>query len=57
MHLKYDKPMHTIVLVAALLLALLYVTFALMDANQYQLDVVFTNDALTPPWTHEQVPK
>lgn len=39
MHLKYDKLFHTVVFVSAILLATLFVTFALMDSNQYQTDV------------------
>lgn len=57
MHLKYDKPMHTVILISALLLALLFVAFALMDSNQYQLDVVYKNDGLTPPLMNEQIGK
>ena len=39
MHLKYDKLFHSVVFVSAILLATLFVTFALMDSNQYQVDV------------------
>jgi cytochrome c oxidase subunit IV len=39
MHLKYDKLFHSVVFVSAILLATLFVTFALMDSNQYQSDV------------------
>ncbi len=54
MHLKYDKPMHTIILVAAIGFAMLFVGFAVMDSNQYQVDTVFKNDNLSPPLMNEQ---
>ena len=54
MHLKYDKPMHTIILVSAIGAATLFVAFTLMDSNQYQLDTVYKNDSLSPPLMHEQ---
>ena len=49
MHLKYDKLFHTIVFVSAILLATLFVTFTLMDSNQYQSDVSWQKDDLSPP--------
>jgi cytochrome c oxidase subunit IV len=55
MHLKYDKPMHTIILVSAVLFAMLFVGFAVMDSNQYQVDTVFKNDNLSPTLMNEQV--
>jgi cytochrome c oxidase subunit 4 len=39
MHLRYDKPFHTVVIAGALLAALLFVGFAFMDRNQYQRDI------------------
>ncbi len=39
MHLRYDKPFHTIVIIGGLLAALLFVGFTFMDGNQYQTDV------------------
>lgn len=39
MHLRYDKPFHTIVIIGGLLAALLFVGFTFMDGNQYQSDV------------------
>ncbi len=39
MHLRYDKPFHTIVIIGGLLAALLFVGFTFMDGNQYQADV------------------
>ena len=48
MHLRYDKVFHTVVFVSALLLATLFVTFALMDSHQYQPDVAWEKDDLSP---------
>lgn len=39
MHLRYDKPFHTIAIVSSILFALLFVGFAFMDGNQYQRDI------------------
>src|SRR5215831_8867360 len=36
MHLKYDKLFHSVVFVAAILAAALFVGFTLMDTGQYQ---------------------
>jgi cytochrome c oxidase subunit 4 len=55
MHLKYDKPLHTIILLAALLLGLLFVVFGLMDSGQYQQDIIYKNDGLSPTLMHEQL--
>lgn len=49
MHLRYDKMFHTVVFVSAILLALLFVSFALMDSNQYQTDITWGKDDLSPP--------
>lgn len=51
MHLRYDKLFHTIVFVSAILLATLFVSFALMDGDQYQSDVAWGTDdtGLAPP--------
>jgi cytochrome c oxidase subunit IV len=48
MHLKYDKLFHTVVFVSAILLATLFVTFALMDSNQYQPDVYWQHADYQP---------
>jgi len=45
MHLRYDKALHTVVFLAALLFALLYISFALMDGSHYQTDVVWDESA------------
>ncbi len=44
MHLKYDKPLHTIAFLTALLFALLFVSFALMDSSEYQDDIVWVEE-------------
>lgn len=36
MHLRYDKPFHTFVFIAALAFVGLFIAFALMDARQYE---------------------
>jgi len=48
MHLKYDKLFHSVVFVSAILLATLFVTFALMDSNQYQTDVYWQQKDYQP---------
>ncbi len=48
MHLKYDKLFHSVVFVSAILLATLFVTFALMDSNQYQSDVYWQQHDFQP---------
>ena len=48
MHLKYDKLFHSVVFVSAILLATLFVTFALMDSNQYQTDVYWQHADTLP---------
>jgi hypothetical protein len=45
MHLKYDKTLHTIAFLTALLFALLFVSFALMDSSEYQDDIVWVEEA------------
>ncbi|MEZ4361801.1 MAG: cytochrome C oxidase subunit IV family protein [Kofleriaceae bacterium] len=47
MHLKYDKIFHSVIFVGALLGAVLFVGFALMDSGQYQETVIW--DPLHPP--------
>jgi len=39
MHLRYDKPFHAFIFIAALVFVGLFITFALMDARQYDPDV------------------
>ena len=48
MHLRYDKMFHSVVFISAILLAALFVSFALMDSNQYQTDVLWQKDNLSP---------
>ena len=48
MHLKYDKRFHTIVFLSAVLLATLFVAFTLMDSGQYQQDITWQKDDLSP---------
>ncbi len=45
MHLKYDKVMYSVALIAAVLFALLFVSFALMDSSEYQVDVQLVDEA------------
>ncbi len=45
MHLRYDKAMHTVAFLSALLFALLFVSFALMDSSEYQQDIVWVEEA------------
>ena len=48
MHLKYDKRFHAIVFLSAILLATLFVSFTLMDSGQYQTDIKWQKDDLSP---------
>ena len=48
MHLRYDNRFHSIVFISAILLALLFVSFALMDSTQYQTDAIWAKDDLSP---------
>ena len=48
MHLKYDKRFHAIVFLSAVLLATLFVSFTLMDSGQYQQDITWKKDDLSP---------
>jgi len=45
MHLKYDKAIYTVGLVTAVLFALLFVSFALMDSSEYQVDIQLVDEA------------
>jgi cytochrome c oxidase subunit 4 len=45
MHLRYDKLIHTVAFLTALLFALLFVSFALMDSSEYQDDIVWVEEA------------
>lgn len=47
MHLRYDRLFHSVVFVAAILAASLFVGFTLMDTNQYQYTNIWNPDA--PP--------
>lgn len=44
MHLRYDKPLHTVAFLSALLFALLFVSFALMDSSEYQDTVIWVDE-------------
>lgn len=46
MHLRYDKTLHTIVFLGALLFVLLFVSFALMDSSEYQQDIVWEEETV-----------
>jgi cytochrome c oxidase subunit IV len=48
MHLKYDRLFHSVVFVAAILAAALFVGFTLMDSNQYQQTNIWNPDAPPP---------
>ena len=48
MHLKYDRLFHSVVFVAAILAASLFVGFTLMDSNQYQQTNIWNPDAPPP---------
>jgi cytochrome c oxidase subunit 4 len=48
MHLKYDRLFHSVVFVAALLAAALFVGFTLMDSNQYQQTNIWNPDSPPP---------
>lgn len=50
MHLRYDRMFHTIVIAAGLLVALLFVGFAVMDGGQYQRDVCVSREMSCTLW-------
>lgn len=39
MHLRYDRPFNAVVLIAALLFVMLFVSLAMMDSREYQPNV------------------
>ena len=47
MHLRYDKLFHTVLVIAGLFAASLFVGFALMDSGQYQQSIIWDTD--NPP--------
>jgi len=48
MHLKYDRLMHTICVLTALLFFLLFVAFTMMDSSQYQRDLRWDQNTSEP---------
>jgi cytochrome c oxidase subunit 4 len=40
MHLRYDRPFHAIAFVVALLFVFLFITFALVDTQQYRSQLI-----------------
>ena len=48
MHLRYDRLFHSVVFVAAILAASLFVGFTLMDTNQYQQTNIWNPDSPPP---------
>ncbi|MCG8416592.1 MAG: cytochrome C oxidase subunit IV family protein [Proteobacteria bacterium] len=44
MHLRYDRLFHTVIFVAGLLAATLFLGFALVDRGQYEDDVIWDKD-------------
>ena len=55
MHLRYDRLFNTIIFVAAVLGAALFVGFALMDRGQYEHQVIWDKD--NPPAMKPYVPQ
>lgn len=49
MHLRYDKPVHTVFFLSSLLFLLLFVAFAIMDTGQYQIELLWDPTALPDP--------
>lgn len=49
MHLLYDRLFHSVMFLAGLLAALLFVGFALMDSGQYQPDVIWGDQQIAKP--------
>jgi len=47
MHLRYDKKFHTVAVATAVLFAILFVGFAVMDRGDYQEDIIW--DVNHPP--------
>ena len=49
MHLRYDKPLHTVAFLGSLLFFMLFVGFALMDTGQYQTEILWDPNNLPIP--------
>jgi cytochrome c oxidase subunit 4 len=45
MHLRYDKPFHGVLLLAALVFVTIFISITLMDSMQYQQDIRNLQDA------------
>lgn len=43
MHLRYDKPFNIMVFISAFLFVSIFIGFTLMDSNQYQKDIQWTD--------------
>ena len=50
MHLRWDRPFHAVIVVAGIFAALLFVSFAFMDGNQYQRDICAQRGASCEIW-------
>ena len=55
MHLRYDRLFNTVILLAALLGATLFIGFALMDRGQYEHQIIWDKD--NPPPMKPYVPE
>jgi len=49
MHLRYDKPLYALAVVSALLFAILFVSFTLMDSSEYQHEIIWEGEAAETP--------
>ncbi len=49
MHLRYDRPLHAIAFLSALLFAILFVGILLMDTGQYQTTILWDQNFLPDP--------
>jgi len=49
MHLRYDRPFHSVLVCVGLLAAALFVTFTLVDRSQYEDQVIWSTDPCVRP--------
>jgi cytochrome c oxidase subunit IV len=49
MHLLYDRLFHSVMFLAGLLAAILFVGFALMDSGQYQSEIIWGDSTSAAP--------
>jgi hypothetical protein len=49
MHLRWDKPFYSVVLIGSLVFAAIFISFAMMDSAHYQDDIAPADISLHAP--------